>query len=123
MQISKDTTDIPFRIRSYEPGKIIINDQVLTNSVIIFKKTLIFDGLPSQFSELTATCFDKLLDCHTKLILFGTGEKQYFPHPSLYANLLAQQVTVEFMNTKAACHTFNILMSENRDVACALLVR
>ena len=122
MQISKDTTKIPFRIRSYEPGKVVINDQILTSSVIISKISLIQDWSPQQVSDLSIACFDKLLACQAKLILFGTGEKQHFPHPSLYANLLTHGITIEFMNTKAACHTFNVLMSEDRDVACALLL-
>ncbi len=123
MQISKDTTKIPFRIRSYEPGKIIVNDQIFTTSVVISKTNLKQDWPPQQITDLTLADFDTLLGCQAKLIIFGTGEKQHFPHPSLYANLLAQGITIEFMNTKAACHTFNVLMSEGRDVGCALLLR
>lgn len=122
MEMLKDTTHIPFRIRSYEPGKIIINDQILTNSVIISKTSLQSDWPPQQFSDLTAPHFDSLLNCNAKLVIFGAGEKQHFPHASLYANLLRHGITIEFMHTKAACHTFNILMSEQRDVACALLL-
>lgn len=123
MQISKDTSNIPFRIRSYESGSIVVNDQILTTSLIISKTTLRTDWPPQQFSELSNPSFDTLLECKAKLILFGTGEKQHFPNPSLYAPLLAEGITIEFMNTKAACHTFNILMAEGRDVACALLLR
>jgi uncharacterized protein len=32
-----------------------------------------------------------------------------------------RQVGVEFMSTEAACRTFNVLVSENRNVVAALL--
>ena len=122
MEMLKDTTPILFRIRSYEPGKIIINDQVLTNSLIISKTALQTDWPPQQVAALTVEHFDRLLECHSKLIIFGTGEKQHFPQANLYANLLRHGITIEFMHTKAACYTFNILTSEQRDVACALIL-
>ncbi len=48
-----------------------------------------------------------------EVIMFGTGAR--FAPPAK-ANLL-----VEFMDTGAACRTFNVLLAENRRVAAALL--
>ena len=121
MQISKDDSQNPFRIQSYEPGKIVINDHAFTISLIISKTALQTDWPPQRFADLTMAHFDALLTYPVKLVIFGTGPTQQFPHPSLYSNLLRQGVAIEFMHSKAACHTFNILLSENRDVICVLL--
>ncbi|MCP4126357.1 MAG: hypothetical protein GY753_04760, partial [Gammaproteobacteria bacterium] len=57
-----------------------------------------------------------------QLVILGTGEEQQFPQPALYALLLNQGVGVEVMTTPAACRTYNILVSEGRRVAAALLL-
>ena len=123
MLIAKDETKMPFRIRSFEPGKLLVNEQTYTNSVIIYQKTLEPDWKPQQFTDLKPEHFKHLENSGQKLIIVGTGERQQFPHISLYAKLLTEGIVLEFMSTKKACHTFNILMAENRQAACALLLR
>jgi uncharacterized protein len=52
----------------------------------------------------------------------GTGAKHRFIHPRLTAPLTGIEVSVECMDTAAACRTYNILMGEGRNVATALIV-
>jgi uncharacterized protein len=56
------------------------------------------------------------------MIIVGTGEKQIFPSAALYAKATNAGIGVEIMNTPAACRTYNILMSEGRSIAAALLM-
>jgi uncharacterized protein len=56
------------------------------------------------------------------VVLLGTGEKHQFLHPKTVQNLTAQNIPLECMTTVAACRTYNILMSEGRKVAAALLI-
>ncbi|MBM3368738.1 MAG: hypothetical protein FJY43_10765, partial [Betaproteobacteria bacterium] len=44
------------------------------------------------------------------------------PHPRLTHALMQARVGLEVMDTAAACRTYNILMTEERHVAAALLV-
>jgi len=53
---------------------------------------------------------------------FGSGERLRFPHPRLTAALAAHRIGVETMDFKAACRTYNILVSEDRRVIAAILL-
>jgi len=57
-----------------------------------------------------------------ELILFGSGERIRFPHPTCLQNLYARRIGVETMDTQAACRTFNFLAGEGRRVIAALLL-
>jgi len=76
---------------------------------------------PASFEALTAADFEALLAQRPELIVLGTGDRQRFPHPRLVAALTSERIGVEAMDTRAACRTYNILMSEGRKVLAALL--
>ncbi|OYY84483.1 MAG: hypothetical protein B7Y34_00445, partial [Methylophilales bacterium 16-45-9] len=57
-----------------------------------------------------------------ELVLLGTGAKHLFLHPKHYQELSASGIALECMTTAAACRTYNILMSEGRNVAAALIL-
>lgn len=122
MLVSKDQTKVPFYIDAYEPGKVIINEQSYTNSVIIYPQKLDSNWQTQCVQNLQAADFQQFAACEAKLIIFGTGEKQFFPPIELYADLLTKGFMFEFMASKSACYTYNILKSENRDVIAALLL-
>ena len=69
------------------------------------------------------TDFAGLLQFEPELVLLGTGAKQQFPHPALIRALTDARISVEPMDTRAACRTFNILVAENRRVVAALIIR
>ena len=55
-------------------------------------------------------------------MLFGTGDRLRFLHPSVTAPLMARGIGIETMDTAAACRTYNFLAGEGRRVLAALLV-
>jgi uncharacterized protein len=54
--------------------------------------------------------------------VIGTGNTLHFPDPRYTAGFLTQGIGVEVMDTHAACRTYNILLSEDRNVVAALLI-
>jgi len=66
--------------------------------------------------------FDALIEIAPEVVVFGSGARLRFPHPRLLAKLSQQRIGVETMDFGAACRTYNILMSEGRRVAAALLI-
>jgi hypothetical protein len=62
-----------------------------------------------------------LLAWDIELVLFGSGSRVQFPKPPWLAALYARRIGVETMDTRAACRTYNILMTEGRKVLAALL--
>jgi uncharacterized protein len=69
-----------------------------------------------DFSALSRTD-----DLPPELVLFGSGSRLTFPHPSALQGLMQQGIGVETMDTPAACRTYNILAAEGRRVVLALL--
>jgi uncharacterized protein len=63
-----------------------------------------------------------VLDLNVKVVLLGTGEQLRFPTPDTTRHLVEQGIGVEIMDTAAACRTYNVLVSEGRAVAAALIV-
>lgn len=54
-------------------------------------------------------------------LLLGTGGRQVFPASPIRKAFIDQGIGLEPMATGAAVRTYNILLQEGRDVACALI--
>ena len=80
------------------------------------------DWQPHEYEALNETDFAYFLAIKPEILLFGTGTQQRFPPPRLYQALSLSGIGVEFMDTAAACRTYNILMAEDRNVAAAVLL-
>jgi uncharacterized protein len=104
----------------YGDGFVMVNGQRHEQNVIVMPERL----LPWQaqsFDSLKEEDFQPLLELAPEILLIGTGPKQRFPHPRLTRKLAEKRIGVEAMDLRAACRTYNILMSEERRVAAALL--
>lgn len=121
MQLSLDTATASYQIRAYESGRIQINDQWITHSVIISPEQLV-DWSPTSIADLNSTDLDSILNLTPEVLLLGTGESLIFPNHKILAPLYAQHIGVEIMTTAAACRTYNLLVSEGRRVVAALLI-
>jgi uncharacterized protein len=108
-------------IRSYAPGRIVINQETYTASVIVTPESILADWRPRDFSDLTAVDFETIVALKPEVLLLGTGTRLRFPAPALMRPLMVARVGFEAMDTGAACRTYNVLMSEGRRVAAALL--
>ena len=101
---------------------IEINQIRYFNSLVVMPDQLITNWLVSDFAELTQDNFAQLIDLKLEVVLLGTGQKHQFLHPKITQQLTNNGVAIECMTTAAACRTYNILMSEGRAVAAALLI-
>ena len=114
-------------ITAYTDDYITINQQHYSNSLIVMPDSLITDWASSShqaltFDNLTAIDFEKITALKPEVVLLGTGKTHKFLHPKVSELLTRQGVSLECMTTAAACRTYNILMSEGRNVAAALLL-
>lgn len=109
-------------VQSYGPGWIVVDGQRIDHSVALSSSggRLAWPGVP--FDDLTASHFESLLALEPELVIFGSGTRLRFVHPSLLAGLMARRVGLETMDTQAACRTYNILAQEGRRVVAALLL-
>lgn len=109
-------------IQAYGDGWIAVNGEKIWRSVLLSSAGDRADWPCERFDDLQADHFDRLHAYQPEVVIFGSGRKLRFVHPSLHATLMSQRVGVETMDTLAACRTFNILAQEGRRVVAALLM-
>ena len=122
MHIQLETGGQANLIRTYEAGLIIVNQDSFTRSLIVLPGQVVADWPPQTFEELAPTHLGDLVPLQPELVILGTGRRQRFPRAELLAPLVKAGIGWEVMDTGAACRTYNILMSEGRNVAAALLM-
>lgn len=122
MQLTLDTGDGTYQINSYEPGKIIINRETITHSLIVSADKLL-PWQPQALSELSLEQLQPIFDLQPEIVLLGTGIAQQFLNAELLSAFYSKNIGIETMNTGAACRTYNVLLAEGRRVVAAMLLR
>jgi len=75
-----------------------------------------------ELSKLRFIDLEPLLgNAPPKLFLFGAGPPPQQHLPELATDMKANGINLELMSTAAACRTWNVLMSEGRNAAAALI--
>lgn len=109
-------------ITAYQAGEVAINHQRYQQSLIVCPNELNTEWQVDDFDKLTEAHFEAIAALKPEVIVLGTGDQHRFVHPKLTIALTNQGLSVECMRTDAACRTYNILMSEGRQVAAALIL-
>lgn len=122
MRFARDDSSGINVIRGYGPGEIRINDQSLRVGVIVSATQLLVEPDLRSVADLGAEHQTRLAQLAPDLVLVGSGVRQAFPPASFGAHFLNAGVGFEVMDTGAACRTFNVLVSEGRNVAALLIV-
>jgi uncharacterized protein len=108
-------------LTGYGPGWLEINRVRHPQAVMVLPRGEVQPWALSDWTALTAADFEAMLALQPEVVLLGTGSRQHFMHPRLHACLSAARIGLEIMDTGAACRTYNILMSEGRQVLAALI--
>lgn len=100
---------------------VLVNGAQFTSSVVVPWTGLVTAWNLTRFSDLSAEHFAALARHEPELVLFGSGEKLRFPPASVLRPLIERRIGFETMDTAAACRTYNVLLSEGRNVVAGLL--
>lgn len=122
MKLHLTTSEHHYLISGYGLGFIEINQQRYSANLIVMPDKLVLDWPATDFASLTEAHFMHIVELKPEVVLLGTGEKHQFLHPKIAQQLIENGIVLECMTTSAACRTYNILMSEGRHVAAALLL-
>jgi uncharacterized protein len=109
-------------IEAYGDGRFRITGQVWEGAVLVLPDRTI--GWPIRnFDEVTLDGLMPVLagEPVPEILLIGAGARGAFILPALRAAIRARGPVVDVMDTGAACRTYNVLLSEARRVAAALL--
>ena len=121
MKITLDNGNAENRITSYQSGSIHINGEIISHSVIVCPGK-IDTWQAVDMDSLTEDHFRKPLEYKPEILILGTGRKQCFPSQPVWRLVAEAGAGFEIMDTAAACRTYNVLMSEDRNVVAALLM-
>lgn len=110
-------------IQNYGGGAFKVSGQSYRGPVIVTPAATAVWDAPEKFSALSAGDFDAaiLTQAGIDVLLLGCGAKGEFVPPALRKALKEKGLTVDAMDTGAACRTYNVLMAEGRRVAAALM--
>lgn len=108
-------------VAAYNTGKVKIRGQEHNTPAAILPREILNDWPVEQIEDLDSKALRLLVKHRPELLILGTGEQQKFPHPRTFIPLIDAGIGYEVMDNAAACRTYNILLSEDRNVALLLL--
>ena len=106
---------------NYGGGSLSVNDVDHHNSLLIFPD-LLREWPVTDTQALRIEDFDIFIERRPDIIILGTGATQQFPSIDLRRELAQQQIQLDVMDTAAACRTYNLLVSEDRNIGAAVMV-
>jgi uncharacterized protein len=106
-------------IERYGPGGFRVAGTIYKTPILVFpERTVEWPGGALDEAGLAAIIEDGAVE----LLLLGLGRRIAPVPPALRQVLKAHGISVEPMDTGAACRTCNVLLAEDRRVAAALLL-
>ena len=121
MDLTLDRPGDHLFIRSVSADGILVADRLYPGPLVLSARDLVSDWSAQRLEDLGEPTLEPIFRLDPEVVLIGTGPVQKFPAAELLMCFYRRQVGVEFMSTPAACRTFNVLVSENRNVVAALL--
>lgn len=113
-------------ITQHGAGFVVIDGIHVTEPVIILPDLIIN---PWRIGSLTLTAkalcvddFAEIFERKPELVVFGAGAVFRFPDRRILGAFAEARIGFEVMDTPAACRTYNVLVSEGRRIAAALLI-
>jgi uncharacterized protein len=117
-------------IDSYGPGRFLVSGEQHAGSVIVFSDRTVAWPVAS-FAEISLGGLDAVIGAETPVdvLIIGCGARMQ-PVPAALRTALrgqgigcdaGQGIGCDAMDTGAACRTYNVLLSEGRRVAAALI--
>lgn len=121
MPLAEERITSRYSISAYTSNDITVNEKQYQQSLILSPETLINPSPINSIDDLNDDTLQSVLALNPDVVLLGTGEKQIFPEPRIFALLGEKGIGLEVMNTGALCRTFNILVAEDRDVVAIVI--
>jgi uncharacterized protein len=107
-------------VRRYGNGEILIGEQLIKRPLIITPTQLVLDWGATSLTELIEAQLEPLFALAADVVLLGAGETQMFASAAVRASFRSRRIALECMTLGAACRTYNILASEQRNVVAGL---
>ena len=108
-------------LTGYGPDHVMINKVRHDGNLMITADRIVPGWAPGGFDKLAASDLSAIVELNPEVVLLGTGSRLRFPPPQVLRPLIDARIGYEVMDVAAACCTYNVLVTEGRTVAVALL--
>ena len=122
MPLTEDMVTSRYRITSYGPASITINETHYRDSLVLTASDLLVPWPVTSLAGLDAERLQPVIDTRPAVVLLGTGERQLFPDAKIFGLFGERGIGLEVMDNGALCRTFNILVAEDRAVTAAIIL-
>ena len=122
MKFAQDSQEDGYVITAYDDNSVSINGKTFSQSLVVASTRLHEHWGIADIELLTSSHIELVLSLQPELIIIGTGNNLVFPAVEIYSGIIEHGIGVDFMDTGAACRTYNILMSEGRDVVAGIIL-
>jgi len=120
MHISLESND-KHAVQSYSDTEIRINSNDYHKNLIVNADEIITDWPVKSIKMLDIEALTLVLDLKPEIIIIGHSQTgQFAPFPSMQF-LSQQRIGLECMSIGAACRTYNVLLSELRNVVLGIM--
>ena len=109
-------------ITRHDPGRIWVGATAFSESLVVPWSGDVLRWQAASADALTIEHFERIAALKPELVVFGSGRRLRFVAPALLRPLIERRIGVETMDTAAACRTYNVLASEQREVVAALVL-
>lgn len=122
MQLIQNHTNEVNLIKSIDAHSILIGEVKFEESCIVSNQTLSHQLELTDILKLTTSHIDQLLDSNPEIVILGSGIEHTFPNICVLKPIAEKNIGFEVMNNQSAARTYNVLVAEERKVACLLII-
>ena len=122
MDLSENRNQHPNMIASAVAHQCVIGATTYDHSIIIPSNEAIIKTTIQSTTQLHAGIIDQLVAYTPEVIILATGQDIVFPDTELLSPLIKHNIGLEVLNNPSAARTFNVLLSENRQTVCLMMI-
>ncbi len=108
-------------IKGYGDDYFMVGRERYNHTILLHQNTVISHPKHKLIDDSLLTLLDNVLHHHVPdIFILGTGRRICFPPESIHEAFSQAQIGFEFMDSRAAARTYNIIVSEGRTVSAFL---
>jgi len=119
MHINLESAD-QYSVQAYSDSQVKINEIAYQRNLIVNNQGVL-DWNILTIHELDETRLQEILSFTPEVIIIGHTATGQFPPFSTINYLSHKRIGIECMSIGAACRTYNVLLSEHREVVLGLI--
>jgi uncharacterized protein len=119
MHINLESAD-QYSVQAYSDSQVKINDIAYQRNLIVNNQGVL-DWSILTIHELDETRLQEILSFTPEVIIIGHTATGKFPPFSTINYLSQKRIGIECMSIGAACRTYNVLLSEHREVVLGII--